>query len=160
MIDLHLTIRVSIEFGWMKEEAVMTVASCTHFQERCNLHYPDRNTLCLLDCRMTAHLNRLLGCSVKAKEYIQRFSNQSRAKHDVSPPWPCQGRESGYFLAGLHMARQGLTGPARPCDKLWPCAPAGPAIIRRAECLCGGSVGFYWVFGVLQYPLGSAEPSG
>jgi len=55
---------------------------------------------------------------------------QSRAKHDVSPFWPCQGRESGYFLAGLHIAGQDLTGSARPCDTLrpygYPVSPGRP----------------------------------
>ena len=75
MIDLHLTNRISIEFGWMKEEAVITVASRSHPQERCNLDYAEWNTLCLLDYCITAHLNRLLRCSVNAKKYIQRLFN-------------------------------------------------------------------------------------
>jgi len=44
---------------------------------------------------------------------------QSRAKHDVSPPWPCEGRESG-LLAGLHIAGQGLPAPPGP---VVPCGP-------------------------------------
>jgi len=60
----------------------------------------------------------------------QEWDNQSRAKHDVSPAWPCQGCEFGYFLAGLNIAGQGLTGPARPCDNLrrygYPVSPGRP----------------------------------
>jgi len=75
MIDLHLTNRISIAFGWMKEEAVITVSSRSHPQERCNLDYAEWNTLCLLDYCITEHLNRLLRCSVNAKKYIQRLFN-------------------------------------------------------------------------------------
>jgi len=75
---------------------------------------------------------------------------QSRAKHDVSPPWPSQRCESGYFLA-----EQGLTDPARPIDKLrpygypvspdWPCHYlAGWVLIGRAQ----------------HYPVGGVLPRG
>jgi len=74
--------------------------------------------------------------------------DQSRAKHDLSPPWPCQGRESWYFLTGFHIAGQALPGPATPCDALRPYDyPVSP---RPALPLPGG---------LSAYPEGSALPA-
>jgi len=95
---------------------------------------------------------------------MQVCFNQSRAKHAVSPPWPCQGGEPGYFLAGLHIAGQGLTDPARPGDTLRPCDyPASPArslgLTRRAECLFGGPNTTQRALGLVPGPLSSGRPS-
>jgi len=65
MIDLHLTNRISIEFGWMKEEAVITVASRTHPQERCDFGL----------CRM---------------EYIMSFGQLYHSTSESTTPLQCQ----------------------------------------------------------------------